>query len=174
VNMRRIWPIGATVIAAGSGLLLLVHAGARPTSGPEPHRSPDVAAIATQQPPATTTPWPAPSPSPPAVDQAVATARAFLAAYASVPPGDTPGSLRARLRPYDTDRLDGLLAQGAGGGEGSSAGGDAKVSQVSVVGVAPDGRLVVTGLVAVAGSARYVELYLAGTAGGWRVDEVAL
>jgi hypothetical protein len=109
-----------------------------------------------------------------ATDQAVATARGFVVAYASVQAGDTPDAMRARLRPYDTDRLDAILAQGASGGAGARASAAATVTHVAVVGLAPDGRLVLTVQVAAAGATRYVELYLASTPAGWRVDEVAL
>jgi hypothetical protein len=179
--MSRRWPwlIGGPAVAITCVVLLLLRwPSPPPAPGPAvaAHRVHDVA-VPMPAPTATPSPsaTPAPSPSPTAADQAVATARAFLIAYASSQPGDTPDSLRARLRPYDTDRLDAVLGQGAASSSiAPPAGGLPAVAQLAVVGLAPDGRLVVTAQVTVAGATRYVELYLSGTVAGWRVDEVAL
>ena len=127
-----------------------------------------------------------PSPSPSALAQAETVARAFLGAYASSRYDDPPGALRARLRPHDSDRLDALLGQGAGDGADAQRRAavhevaSASLSRLTVHGLAPDGRLVVVGLVSrtvrsdqgSSTSGRYLELFLAGTAAGWRVDEV--
>ena len=120
--------------------------------------------------------------------QAESVARAFLVAYASYRYDDGPGALRARLRPYDTDAFD--VALGGGGGAGTqdeqrSARHEvatAAVLQLTTTGLAPDGRLVlvlqvsqqVTSDRGSSASTRYVELYLARTVAGWRVDEAAL
>lgn len=120
--------------------------------------------------------------------QADSVARAFLVAYASYRYDDGPGALRARLRPYDTDAFD--VALGSGGGAGTqdeqrSARHEvatAGVLQLSTTGLAPDGRLILVLQVSQqvrsdrgsTASTRYVELYLARTDAGWRVDEVAL
>jgi len=129
------------------------------------------------------------SPSPDASSTAAAAevARAFLVAYASYRFDDSSDSLRRRLRAYDTDRFDTSLALGGDPGLPTRAAADrhevatAAVQQVSATIQAPDGRLVVVALVSqnvrsdqgTRTSARYVELFLARTAGGWRVDEVA-
>jgi hypothetical protein len=115
-------------------------------------------------------------------------ARAFLVAYASYRYDDGPATLRARLRTYDTDAFD--LALGSGGGAGTqdqerSARHEVatgSVLQLTTIGLAPDGRLILVAQVCqqirsdggTTGSTRYVELYLAPTNAGWRVDEVAL
>jgi len=120
--------------------------------------------------------------------QAESVARAFLVAYASYRYDDGPGALRSRLRPYDTDAFD--VALGSGGGAGAqderrSARHEvatAAVLQLSTTGLAPDGRLILVLHVSQqvrsdggsSASTRYVELYLARTDAGWRVDEVAL
>jgi hypothetical protein len=175
VKRRWIWVTCAAVLAAACGLLLLVHGSGSAAHSEAARSGHDVVVPLPSPETATTSQIPSsPSPSPPAADQTVATARAFLLAYASYGAGDTPDSMRARLRPYDTDRLDGILAQGAAGGAGAPPAGAPTVGQFAVVGLAPDGRLVITAQVAAAGTTRYVELYLASTAGGWRVDEVAL
>ena len=120
--------------------------------------------------------------------QAESVARAFLVAYASYRYDDGPGALRARLRPYDTDTFDAALASGGGAGaqdEQRSARHEvatAGVLQLSTTGLAPDGRLILVLQVSQqvrsdrgsSASTRYVELYLARTDAGWRVDEVAL
>jgi len=41
-------------------------------------------------------------------------ATSFITAYASYSYADPPGATRARLRPYDTDRLDAALGQNSG------------------------------------------------------------
>ena len=120
--------------------------------------------------------------------QAESVARAFLVAYASYRYDDGPGALRSRLRPYDTDAFD--VALGSGGGAGAqdqqrSARHEvatAGVLQLSTTGLAPDGRLILVLQVSQqvrsdrgsSATTRYVELYLARTDAGWRVDEVAL
>jgi len=109
-------------------------------------------------------------------------------AYASYRYDDASGALRARLRPYDTDALD--VALGSGGGAGTQAEQrsarhevvTATVLQLSTTGLAPDGRLILVLQVSqqvssdrgTSASTRYVELYLARTDTGWRVDEVAM
>jgi hypothetical protein len=111
----------------------------------------------------------------------------FLTAYATYRFDESPGSLRARLRPYDTDRLDVSLAEGGGAGTQDQRparhqSATASIVEIRTLGLAPDGRLVLLGQVAQtvgsdAGSAasrRYAEVYLRKTADGWRVDEVAL
>jgi hypothetical protein len=176
MRRRSVCLAGVAVVALALGLLLLVDGRGAPERPAGVDRRPDVAVALPPSAAATASPSasPAPSPAPVATDQAVATARAFVVAYASYQAGDTPDSMRARLRPYDTDRFDAILGQGAAGGSGAPASGAATVTQVAVVGLAPDGRLVVTAELAAAGAARYVELYLASTPTGWRVDEVAL
>lgn len=115
-------------------------------------------------------------------------ARAFLVAYASYHYDDGQAALRARLRTYDTDAFD--LALGRGGGAGTqdqerSARHEVatgSVLQLNITGLAPDGRLILVAQVfqqirsdrGTSSSTRYVELYLAPTNAGWRVDEVAL
>lgn len=115
-----------------------------------------------------------------AVAQASAVAAAFVGTYTSAGPGDSPDQLRSWLRPYDTDRLDQSLGQGGGPGGGGAQHAAGIVQQVTVVGLAPDGRVVVVAEVAPsvnsgwAGSpqSRYVELFLVREPAGWRVDEV--
>lgn len=120
--------------------------------------------------------------------EAESVARAFLVAYASYRYDDGPAALRARLRTYDTDALD--IALGGGGGAGTQEQqrsarhevATARVLQLNTTGLAPDGRLILVGQViqqirsdrGSSESTRYVELYLARTDAGWRVDEVAL
>ena len=120
--------------------------------------------------------------------QAESVAQAFLVAYASYRYDDGPGALRARLRPYDTDTFDAALVSGGGAGaqdEQRSARHEvatAGVLQLSTTGLAPDGRLILVLQVSQqvrsdrgsSAGTRYVELYLARTDAGWRVDEVAL
>jgi len=172
------------------GLALLAHGVSAPAQV-ESRTLPPTPALAPMQDspspsPTATAAVPSPSPSPSALAQAETVARAFMVAYASSRYDDPPGALRARLRPHDSDRLDALLGQG--GGDGADAQrraavhevASASVSRLSVNGLAPDGRLVVVGLVSrtvrsdqgSSTSARYLELFLAGTAAGWRVDEV--
>jgi len=114
-------------------------------------------------------------------------ARGFLVAYASYRYDDGPATLRARLRPYDTDALDAALGSSGGAGmqdQLRSARHEvaiASVLQISTTGLAPDGRLILVAQVSQqvksdrggSGSTRYVELYLARTGAAWRVDEVA-
>lgn len=122
------------------------------------------------------------------VSQAESVARAFLVAYASYRYDDGFAALRARLRPYDTDAFD--IALGSGGGAGTQEQqrsarhevATASVLQFSTTGLAPDGRLILVAQVnqqirsdrGISGGTRYVEIYLARTDAGWRVDEVAL
>lgn len=113
------------------------------------------------------------------VAQASAVAAAFVGTYTSAGPGDSPDQLRSRLRPYDTDRLDQCLGQGGGPGSGAQHAAGI-VRQVTVLGLAPDRRVVVVAQVAPsvksgwAGSpqSQYVELFLVREPAGWRVDEV--
>ena len=121
-----------------------------------------------------------------AVAAAEGVAKAFLIAYASYRYDDGPDALRDRLRPYDTDSFDARLAQGGGGGVGvlqreqRHEAARAAVENVHSEGLAPDGRLVMVGLVSQAitsdqgpaSPSRYVELFLIDTAKGWRVDGV--
>ena len=170
------------------GLALLAHGVSAPAQV-ESRTLPPTPALAPMQDspsPSPTATAAMPSPSPAGLAQAEAVVRAFLVAYASSRYDDPPGALRALLRPHDTDRLDALLGQG--GGDGADAQrraavhevASASVSRLTVNGLAPDGRLVVVGLVSrtvrsdqgSSTSARYLELFLAGTAAGWRVDEV--
>jgi hypothetical protein len=163
------WRAVAAGLAAVVLLLVLAHARGGSASSvvpSSPVAPPPAIATVASTPPAPSTSTPLPDTS-----QAAATARSFLFAYFG--PDDTPQSLRTRLRPYDSDRLDAVLQQGAAGGVSVPSTG-AAVSSPDVLGLAPDGRLVVTAQVTVAGSTRYVELYLAVTPAGWRVDEVAL
>ena len=173
----------------------------RPSAGgarPQVSRPAMAGAVAATTPaggaePATpSTPTPVPSetltPQMPADENAAeSVARAFLVAYASYRYDDGPTALRARLRPYDTDAFDAAL--GSGGGAGTqdqlrSARREvaiASVLQLNTTGLAPDGRLILVAQVSQqvksdrgsSGSTRYAELYMARTAAGWRVDEVA-
>jgi hypothetical protein len=174
-------------VAAGLALaaILVVLLAGRGGDGAAP--SPRAAAVTAASP---LTPWataaittpapsvsPAPMPQASSVAQATATVRAFLVAYAASPADDSPAALRARLRAYDTDGLDATLGVGASSRSAGST--SASVRQLTVLGLAPDGRLVVTAQVEVvaAGAAardQYVELYLAETPAGWRVAEVDL
>jgi hypothetical protein len=121
-----------------------------------------------------------PTPDAASLAQAEAVARAFLIAYAGPGQGDSPAALRARLRPYDTDRLDASLGQGGGAGAAATQGPiGLRVERLTSVGLAPDGRPVMVALVSSDASGqgisnRYVELFLARQANGWRVDEVSL
>ncbi|HSR22058.1 MAG TPA: hypothetical protein VLW53_00795 [Candidatus Eisenbacteria bacterium] len=152
------------IVAAAVCLGVIVLLGVRGHSG-----SPARPRTASASPVPTPSATPAVLPDPASLEQAVAVARAFLVAYASAPPDDTPATLRARLRPYDTDSLDAALGQGAAAPPGTNAAA-AAVRQITPVALAPDGRLVMTAQV----GDRYVELYLARTPAGWRVAEVAL
>jgi hypothetical protein len=111
--------------------------------------------------------------------QAEGVAEAFLETYGALGPRDNPAELRARLRPYDTDRLDASLGQGGAAGASATQATGFRVQHLSSVGLAPEGRLVMVALVAQiapsgqGGGTRYVELLLALEAGGWRVDEVS-
>jgi hypothetical protein len=94
-----------------------------------------------------------PVPDAAALAAAAAVAKAFLVGYASYRYDDGPGVLRSKLRPYDTDTLDGSLAQGGGAGVGLQQRvqqhevASATVENVNSEGLAPDGRLVMVALV---------------------------
>jgi hypothetical protein len=178
------------LLALAGLVVVLVHANANGSRGA---RSASDGRTA----PATSAPPPAPSPSPsfaatppsiapvptitpelPSDDtQAQATARQFLTAYLTAPAADTPALLQARVRPFDTDRLDKLMGQGGGPGAPAAAS-TATISSLVSTGLAPDGRLVLVANVSITqggvATSRYVELYLARQHDAWRVDEVAL
>lgn len=171
---------GALARAAGAAAATVPEQPGEPASSSSPQSGTSGGGLASGQ---------APTAQVPADEsQAEAVARAFVVAYASYRYDDGPGALRARLRPYDTDAFD--LALGSGGGAGTqdqqrSARHEvatAGVLQLSTTGLAPDGRLILVLQVSQqvrsdrgsSASTRYVELYLARTDAGWRVDEVAL
>jgi hypothetical protein len=185
LRARPAWRGVAAGLALAAVLVVLLAGRGRDGAAPAPRAAAVTAAspLTTWATPAMTTPAPSVSPAPmpeaSSVAQATATVRAFLVAYASSAADDSPAALRARLRPYDTDSLDARLSEGAGATTRSAGGSTASVQRITVLGLAPDGRLVVTAQVAVvaAGAAardQYVELYLAETPAGWRVAEVAL
>jgi hypothetical protein len=156
MRRRPVW-LAAAAVVAGVALLVLAHRGGG-EAGARQHVAMPTATPAL--------------PDSDALTQATGAARAFLDAYADYRSGDTPEALRARLRPYDTDRLDAILGQGAASGEPGAV--SASVADLDVLGLAPDGRLVIVAQLTWPSQNRYVELYLASTPSGWRVDEVAL
>jgi hypothetical protein len=191
----------AVMLTAGHHVQLLPaapasHASAtsRPVAQATP--LPRVTPRPTDRPTASPTPVPALTPTPFAVlpsqpadlAQATAVAKDFLVGYGTYRYDDPPTAMEARLRADVTDQLDAQLKQG--GAAGTGAGGQALVASHQVVttavldvqstGLAPDGRLVMVGHVSrttttTAGTATtqaYVELFLARTPQGWRVDEV--
>ncbi len=179
------WTVG-TVANSGSqapGRRAVAGRAGAPTVAPLIAAQPGPALVAS--PPALRT---AAAPAIPADSgQAESVTAAFLTAYATYRFDETPGSLRARLRPYDTDRLDVRLAEGGGAGTQDQRparhqSASASVVEIRTLGLAPDGRLVLVGHVAQtvtsdagsAASTRYAEVYLRKTGDGWRVDEVAL
>lgn len=171
---------GAVGSAARAAAATTPEQAGEPASSPPPPSATSRGGLATGQAPTAQVPDDE--------SQAESVARAFVVAYASYRYDDGPGALRARLRPYDTDAFD--LALGSGGGTGTqdeqrSARHEvatAGVLQLNTTGLAPDGRLILVLQVSqnvrsdrgISASTRYVELYLARTDTGWRVDEVAL
>jgi hypothetical protein len=118
--------------------------------------------------------------------QARSVAGGFLAAYGSYAYNDPPGALRARVRPFDTDRLDQELGQSSGASElrqqqaARHETATATVDSLDPEGYAYNGEL---GFVAAvrqdvrsdqgtSSQKRYYELLMTQTRSGWRVEEV--
>jgi hypothetical protein len=182
---RRWLPLGLALLAVLSLALGHLAGSARPSAGgaSSPVAGvPDSGTLPIEQP----TPTATPSPDVASVAAAVEVARGFTVAYGSYRSDDPVDALRQRLRPFDSDAFDASLGQGGGPGLDAQAAAarhqvaTASVQQVSVTGLAPDGRLVVVVLVSQTlhsdagdrASSRYLELFLVQTAAGWRVDEV--
>jgi hypothetical protein len=169
------WLLAALLVLAGLGLAA---ASLSRSTSPAALPAAPPATVSDQPPPATAsaplatvTPTPAASPALESSAEATAVARNFLTAYLSQRPDDAPAALRQRLRPFDTDAFDVGLAQGGGAGQPVQAAA-ARVQRLDATGLAPDGRLVLVALLGEGGSTRYLELFMARTAAGWRVDEV--
>jgi hypothetical protein len=131
-----------------------------------------------------------PSPGPDAVaafTSARPTAQAFIEAYASYRWDESPGGLRKRLRPYDTDALDAVLARSRATSADSLAGQRHEVAighvkEMASESFATDGRLAVVASVeqevksdqGTATTTKSIWLALASTPAGWRADEIRL
>ncbi len=200
--MRR-WPWVVLIVAslalvvASTVVLVLEHGAVRPGARAGSQRTASPSATATAAPSQKQAPSPTPTPAPTAqptpvvvtpdmpsggVDQALATARSFLAVYPADRWDDGATTLRDRVRPYVTDRFDRSFEQGGGRGipEPGHPVNTVQVQSVDSPGLAPDGRLVVTGLVAITtrtddGTSErdsLFELRMVRQPNGWRVDEV--
>jgi hypothetical protein len=115
------------------------------------------------------------------------TAEAFLEAYASYRWDESADGLRRRLRPYDTDALDSVLAQSRGTSADSYAAQRHEVAvghvkEMTAESVTTDGRLSVVASVeqevksdqGTATTTTSIWLALANTPGGWRADEIRI
>jgi hypothetical protein len=180
--------VAALAVAAIAVAAVLGRFATASTAAPASGRTPSPGASATAAQPATGSPGTAVPQTPrqgitvtavPAPDAAGGeeVARAFAVAYETVQPGDTPQAIRARVRPYDTDRFDAGFGQGGGAGLASPAVASVSVEQVQDLGLAPDDHLVELVVLARQGGRGagtvYLELYLAHDHGRWLVDEVA-
>jgi hypothetical protein len=169
------WLLAALLVIAGLGLAAAslsrsAWLAAPPAASPALGNVPLPAGASSTLP--RTTPTATASPDAESIAQATGVARVFLVAYLSQRPDEAPDAMRRRLRPFDTDAFDAGLGQGGGAGQPVQPAA-ASVQQLDATGLAPDGRLVLVALLAQGGSTRYLELFMARTAAGWRVDEVA-
>jgi hypothetical protein len=115
------------------------------------------------------------------------TAQAFIEAYASYRWDESPDGLRKRLRPYDTDALDAVLAQSRATSADSLAAQRHEVAighvkEMASESFTTDGRLAVIASVeqevrtdqGTATTDKSIWLALASTPVGWRADEIRL
>lgn len=198
--MSRFWrqmhPAGRATLGVTVAVVLVALVGQHLLRTTPVVRHPSAAAVATLSPTAAPSPaaTPAPttvvpastpvvSPTPVVVTPIAApdpagaetAARGFAKAYLSYEPNQ---DLRAKLRPFDSDRLDAEFDQGGGSGIYPPPPTAATVDSVDNLGLAPDGRLVEVATVTQqpqggVSAQRVLDLRLVRTPRGWRVDEVA-